>query len=186
MSKISMNNNQIIAKLNSDTDFAINFIIDNNPDAVQSNLTSFGIDLPNNPTKATLKGVINQLIDEGRGQQVIEALTVPYLNETTNYTGGILSSLEQVQAQSQGDTPIPKSATALAVLGALSTIGGGILNIVGTEKQIDLQNEQQETLEQARLLEQQKKVFGLPVLVFVALLVMVGVVLIFAIRKGTK
>ena len=84
----TMNSNQIVSKLQNDWSFGVNFIIDNNPNGVQSNLTSLGVDLPDNPTKATLRSVINQLIEEGRGSAIVESLSVPYINESPNSPGG--------------------------------------------------------------------------------------------------
>ena len=41
---------EIVDLLNSDFEFAVNFIIDNNPSAVESNISSLSIPLPQNPS----------------------------------------------------------------------------------------------------------------------------------------
>ena len=192
-----MNNNEIVAKLNSDWRFGVNFIIDNNPDGVQANLTSIGLDIPDNPTKQVLREFVNQLIQEGKGQQAIEVLTTPYENNTNNYTGGLEPVLKRLnpqttapplpqvaQARSTNGDPEDRSAIALAVIGLVGTIGGGILANAGKKQQLEIEAERQETLRLQQEMMQSKKVLGLPQNVFFALLGLVAVVLIVvAIRK---
>ena len=192
-----MNNNEIVAKLNSDWRFGVNFIIDNNPDGVQANLTSIGLDIPDNPTKLVLRQFVNQLIEEGKGQQAIEVLTTPYQDNTKNYTGGLEPTLKRLQgtsnapdltqvaqARSTGGNPEDRSATALAIIGLIGTIGGGILSNAGQKQQLELEAERQETLRLQQEMMASKKVLGLPQNVFFALLGLVAVVLIVvAIRK---
>ena len=46
----AMTSTQIIDLLNTDLEFGINFIIDNNPQAVESNISALSIPLPQNPS----------------------------------------------------------------------------------------------------------------------------------------
>ena len=192
-----MNNNEIVAKLNSDWRFGVNFIIDNNPDGVQANLTSIGLDIPDNPTKLVLRQFVNQLIKEGKGQQAIEVLTTPYRNDTTNYTGNFEATFKRLnpqttappltqvaQARSTGGDAEQRSAIALAVITLVGTIGGGILSNAGKKQQLEIERERQENLRLQQEMMASKKVLGLPQNVFYALLGLVAVVLIVvAIRK---
>ena len=59
-----MTNAQIWAQVNNDPNFAINFIIDNNPAAVESNITGEGISLPANPSNAQIRGEIDALMNQ--------------------------------------------------------------------------------------------------------------------------
>ena len=184
----TMNSNQIVSKLQNDWSFGVNFIIDNNPNGVQSNLTSLGVDLPDNPTKATLRSVINQLIEEGRGSAIVESLSVPYINESPNYTGGFKDTFRQFREQQIADSPTPVApqsrSVGIVIAQVFGNIASGVLGVVSTDKQIELENERQETLESQLQLQQKNQVLGLPQNVFYGILALIGlIVVIVAMRK---
>ena len=93
-----MTSSQIWAKLQTDPQFAINFIIDNNPAAVEGNLTGQGVSLPANPSNAQLRGEIDALmlqINDGIDNTDLisnDILAVPYVDTNPNYTGGMVSN----------------------------------------------------------------------------------------------
>ena len=81
-STTGLTNQQIVDLLNNDTEFGINFIIDNNPSAVESNISALSLPLPQNPSNLQLKEVIDDLVDSSvenqNAQQDIEyILSVP-------------------------------------------------------------------------------------------------------------
>ena len=73
--------NEIIANLGN-TEFAINFIIDNNPSGVEANITGFSIPLPQDPSNLQLREVIDDLLNDSDNDQapqmIADILDVPY------------------------------------------------------------------------------------------------------------
>lgn len=181
----SLTNAQILSKLQSDYEFGINFIIDNNPQGVEANLNANNFTLQPNPTKSQLKAKIDEIIQLGQGELAIEILQVPYLNQSSNYTGNLEEPLKQL-AKSNGQ-PQPR-ALGIAIITLVTTIGGGILAIKGQQAQqenLELQNEIAQTeLELERERQRSELVLGLPKGVFYGLIGLIALVfIIIAIRK---
>ena len=181
----SLTNAEILSKLQSDYEFGVNFIIDNNPQGVEANLNANNFTLQPNPTKSQLKAKIDEIIQLGQGELAIEILQVPYLNQNSNYTGNLEEPLKQL-ARSNGQ-PQPR-ALGIAIITLITTIGGGILAIKGSQAQQELaetQLEQQQVLAQMQQQEiEANKVLGLPKSVFYGLIGLIGLVfVIIALRK---
>lgn len=181
----SLTNAEILSKLQSDYEFGINFIIDNNPQGIEANLNANNFTLQPNPTKSQLKAKIDEIIQLGQGELAIEILQVPYLNQNSNYTGNLEEPLKQL-AKSNGQ-PQPR-ALGIAIITLVTTIGGGILAIKGQQAQqenLQLQNEIAQTqLELERERQESEQVLGLPKGVFYGLIGLIALVfIIIAIRK---
>lgn len=181
----SLTNAEILSQLQSDYEFGINFIIDNNPQGVEANLNANNFTLQPNPTKSQLKAKIDEIIQLGQGELAIEILQVPYLNQNSNYTGNLEEPLNQL-ARSNGQ-PQPR-ALGIAIITLITTIGGGILAIKGQQAQqenLQLQSEIAQTqLELERERQESEQVLGLPKGVFYGLIGLIALVfIIIAIRK---
>jgi hypothetical protein len=179
---------EITDLLNSDFEFGINFIIDNNPSAVESNISSLSIPLPQNPSHLQLREVIDSILQNGEDPNAIakftEILSVPYLNDTPNYTAGFVDYL--------GDKmpPSPSNASVtVAVIGAIAGIVGVAGNIWSGYKQEDIAEIQQQMLADQYAHEIDKiertKILGIPQTIFIAIIVfiMFVVFLLFLSRK---
>lgn len=179
---------EITDLLNSDFEFGINFIIDNNPSAVESNISSLSIPLPQNPSHLQLREVIDSILQNGEDPEAIakftEILSVPYLNDTPNYTAGFVDYL--------GDKmpPSPSNASVtVAVIGAIAGIVGVAGNIWSGYKQEDIAEIQQQMLADQYAHEIDKiertKILGIPQTIFIAIIVfiMFVVFLLFLSRK---
>ena len=96
----NMTTNQIIDLLATDFDFGINFIIDNNPQAVESNISALSIPLPENPSNLQLREVIDTLLQDGSDEmapeKVEQIVMVPYIDTQTNYTGQLGQEIAQL------------------------------------------------------------------------------------------
>tara|TARA_R100001594_G_scaffold135809_2_gene177785 strand:- start:412 stop:996 length:585 start_codon:yes stop_codon:yes gene_type:complete len=174
----ALTSQQIIDLLNSDFEFGINFIIDNNPQAIESNISSLSIPLPQNPSNLQMREVIDTLLQDGTNdqavQQITEILDVQYIDTAPNYTGGFANYLH-----SQKDP----SATGMVESGGIvvANVIGNILNAVGSVwsayKQEDILELQQEMMLQQQQFELEKiektKVLGIPQAVFIAIIVFV-------------
>lgn len=183
-----MTSQEIIDLLNSDFEFGVNFIIDNNPSAVESNISSLSIPLPQNPSNLQLREVIDSLLQDGENQnavqQIQEILTVPYLDNAPNYTAGF--------SQYLGDRmpPAPNNASVtVAVIGAIAGLVGVAGNIWSGSQQKDLAEIQQEMMQEQYAYEldriERTKILGIPQTVFIAVIVfiMFVVFLLFLTRK---
>ena len=179
---------EIIDLLNSDFEFGVNFIIDNNPSAVESNISSLSIPLPQNPSHLQLREVLDSILQDGEDPDAIakftEILSVPYLDETPNYTAGFINYL--------GDRmpPAPNNASVtVAVIGAIAGIVGVAGNIWSGYKQEDIAEIQQQMLADQYAHEIDKiertKILGIPQTIFIAIIVfiMFVVFLLFLSRK---
>ena len=179
---------EIIDLLNSDFEFGVNFIIDNNPSAVESNISSLSIPLPQNPSHLQLREVLDSILQDGEDPDAIakftEILSVPYLDETPNYTAGFINYL--------GDRmpPAPNNASVtVAVIGAIAGIVGVAGNIWSGYKQEDIAEIQQQMLNDQYAHEIDKiertKILGIPQTIFIAIIVfiMFVVFLLFLSRK---
>ena len=179
---------EIIDLLNSDFEFGVNFIIDNNPSAVESNISSLSIPLPQNPSHLQLREVIDSILQDGEDPDAMdkftEILSVPYLDDTPNYTAGFINYL--------GDRmpPSPSNASVtVAVIGAIAGIVGVAGNIWSGYKQEDIAEIQQQMLADQYAHEIDKiertKILGIPQTIFIAIIVfiMFVVFLLFLSRK---
>ena len=167
---------EIINLLNSDVEFGINFIIDNNPSAVESNISSLSIPLPQNPSNLQMREVIDALMQDGEDPDAVdkigEILQVPYIDNAPNYTAGFGTYLESKMP------PAPSGASVgVAVVTAISGVLSGVANIWGAYKQEDLLEIQQQMQQDAIAFELEKiertKILGIPQTVFIAVIVFV-------------
>ena len=184
-----INSQQIIDLLNSDFEFGVNFIIDNNPQAIESNISSLSIPLPQNPSNLQMREVVDILLQDGANENAVdqfkEILSVPYLDGAGNYTGGFANYLQANQPPSNMN-----ASTGLVV----ANIIGGIINVAGTiwngYKQEDILELQQEMMNEQYAYELDKiertKILGIPQAVFIAVIVFVMFVVLILFLSNKK
>tara|TARA_R100000664_G_scaffold31135_2_gene44414 strand:- start:51 stop:635 length:585 start_codon:yes stop_codon:yes gene_type:complete len=171
----NMNTNQIIHLLETDFDFGINFIIDNNPQAVESNISALSIPLPENPSNQQLREVIDTLLQDGSDEmapeKVEQIVMVPYIDTQSNYTGQLGQEIAQLM-------PPPENGAAQSSgiwVALTNTIVQGISNIWGGYQQLQSQELQQQMLEDQYQYELQQiektKILGIPQSVFIAVII---------------
>jgi len=159
-----------LGRLNSDPNFAVDFIIDNNPEEVQAHLS--GLNLlsvaPQNVTVDVLRSDVRNISD---GETLQEVLTVPYVNSNSNYTGGLESELTIPPGGQQ-----KAAGVGVAIITGITTLGAGIANFFVSQNQAEIsQNDAQQALLDAQLqaeLARQEaeagKTFGIPTSAFIA------------------
>tara|TARA_R100000655_G_scaffold63740_1_gene102257 strand:- start:1140 stop:1721 length:582 start_codon:yes stop_codon:yes gene_type:complete len=171
----NMTTNQIIDLLATDFDFGINFIIDNNPQAVESNISALSIPLPENPSNLQLREVIDTLLQDGSDEmapeKVEQIVMVPYIDTQTNYTGQLGQEIAQLMPPAEDG-----SAQSSGVWVALTnTIVQGISNIWGGYQSLQAQELQNQMLEDQYHFELQQlektKILGIPQAVFIAVII---------------
>lgn len=188
-----MTSAQIWAKLKNDPNFAINFIIDNNPAAVESNLTGQGVSLPANPSNAQIRAEIDAMmmqIKEGVDNTDLIAndiLYVPYVDTNPNYTGGMVNNPDFMQAVNNSRASNPNESAGIwvgVITGITNAVGGIIQGIQGKQIQ-QMQNEALlAQLEYDRDRFESGKVFGIPMMVVLAMIGFLAFVSYLAYKKG--
>ncbi len=177
---MNLTNEQILENVANNGDFGINFIIDNNPNAVSENLTSYGVELPNNPSNQTIREVLDELMITAPESDIQDILNVPYLDDANNYTGGLQAQIECP------NPPCSRSLTvALAIISAVATLGVAVAGVVRSKKEketAEIYAEQQAQLlaEQQRL-DAENKILGInksTFYVIVGLLALVMVIVV--------
>ena len=180
---------EIIDLLNSDFEFAVNFIIDNNPSAVESNISSLSIPLPQNPSNLQIREVLDSLLQDGEDPNAVEKFTeilsVPYIDTAPNYTAGFGQYIESKMP------PAPNNASVtIAVITAVAGIVGVAGNIWQGYKQEDIAEIQQQMQEDAIAFELEKlertKILGIPQAVFIAVIVFVMFVVLIIFLSNRK
>lgn len=176
VSTTGLTNTQIIELLNQDTDFGINFVIDNNPSAVEGNISALSLPLPQKPSNLQIREVIDDLINSSaenpNAQEDIEyILLVPYDDTANNYTGGFASYFSSLQS----NNPNPNASVWLAVANVVGGIFNGVAGLITSKRQVEMLEMQQE-MQQAQIqfeLEkiERTRVLGLPQSVFIAILI---------------
>ena len=173
----TLNPDQIIDLIQNDPEFAINFIIDNNPSAVESNISSLSIALPQNPSNLQLREVIDDLLNDSENEDapstIDEILDVPYLESVDGYTGNLTDELQELGEANGTIIDNPNATGGLIVgaiagiLGAVGQVWGGILNNKALALQQQIINDEQE--HELDMLEK-TKVFGIPQTIVLAIL----------------
>ena len=118
-------------------------------------------------------------------------LSVPYIDENPNYTGGYQDALEvpahlkNAESNTQAEN---KTGIGVQIVNGILTVAGNYLNFLTTQEQSEQlasqQAFQQEMAQFQADQENQRKVLGFPPQVFLALLgAMVLIVVIVAVKK---
>lgn len=174
-----------VATLNSDPNLAVDFIIDNNPEEVQAQLSGLNL-LSVAPQNATVDAIKSDVRRIGDVDTLQEVLTVPYINENPNYTGGYESELTNPpfgvngQAKSQNNQ-------GFTLINGITNLGTAIANIFVTQNQQDTAeivagSQLDQALINQEIIDAQieaGKTFGIPTSAFIA--IVGGMVALFAI-----
>jgi|LUMR01.1.fsa_nt_gb hypothetical protein len=179
-------NQQIYQNLTTDGEYAINFIIDNNPLAVAENLTAYGVELPANPSNASIRQTLDQLMITAPESDVMDILDVPYLEDAPNYTGGMSETIDCPDPTQPCQRLAP--IIVAAIIGAVATTGAVVANSIRSKKEREAaaQLAAQEAALQQQLIDAQEQRGGMnktTLYVLAGLMVLVGIVVVIAKRK---
>jgi hypothetical protein len=177
---MSQVNPMVVDQLRSDPDFAVDFIVDNNPEEVLAHLT--GLNLlpvaPQEATRATVKTTLRTISDE---ETLREVLSVPYVNEQSNYTGGYEKALTvppNAKAVGAG-LAVVNGILALgqSVAGAFTAQANAEANIAASEAATLMQQQQ---LDAEAAEREANKVAGIPLTAFLAIVGSVVAIILIA------
>ena len=167
----------------------VNFILDNNPAGVQSQMDSIGL-LPSsmpNPSKGDMKAIINDLVVLGTdeaSETFKYVLEVEYDNGATNYTGGFMEALEMgIQNKS---VMMAKDGEGSAWMGIVNGVLGVANGVFGWLIAQETTETTANIAEANRYDAMRNTVFGIPREVVIAMVVVIGVVAVVLIFKTGK
>lgn len=179
-----MEKREILQRLNTDLNFAVQFMIDNNPNEIASRYETIMGKRANSKTQ--LYDDIIQLISQ-RNPKGFEITSVPYINGVSNYTGGLeadimntapnFSSGQQNKAINWGNV--------FTTIGAIGTALGGTMTAQNSGSQYDpyaLQRQMEEERRRQEEEEKRKRRTTAVVLISVGLLI-TGLIIFFAFGK---
>ena len=174
-----------VAMLNSDPNLAVDFIIDNNPEEVQAQLSGLNL-LSVAPQNATVDAIKSDVRRIGDVDTLQEVLTVPYINENPNYTGGYESVLTNPPFGVNGQAK-SQSGVGLQVINGITALGTAIANVFVSQNQEDTAqivagSQYEQALINQEIVNAQieaGKTFGIPTSAFIA--IVGGMVALFAI-----
>lgn len=184
-----MQGNQLVFdQLQSDPNFVVDFVVDNNPEEVLARLTGLNLlpVVPQEATKKNLKAAIRQIGDAEALREVIE---VPYINAASNYTGGLEDLFQNRALQKSGNGG---QGVGLNLTSGILNVGSSIVGFLTSRNQL-AQTQLQSEMSQAQLDAQQQlqqeqldfeaqqaeanKVLGIPLNAFIAVVGAVAVIL---------
>lgn len=146
---MELSKEEIIFKLNTDANYLIRFIIDNNENAVVQNMKANGAKLPVNYLKEDILESIYANLDAGNAASVVTWLDVPYeASSTAQYTEGLgdyfrseFRTLKSHADESEVDTSTGSTfgTLLLGVIGQVAGMfsGGGIFGTTPTDSHVD-------------------------------------------------
>ena len=182
---VTMTPAEIIQNIQNDPEYAINFIIDNNPSAVESNISGLSIPLPQDPSNLQMREVIDDLLNDSENtnapETINEILEVPYIDSNSNYTGNLSDELQQLGIENGTLVNNPNASGGIIVgaiagiLGAVGNVWSGILNNKALDKQQEMIDDQQQ--HELEMLEK-TKVFGIPQTIILAFLGFFAIIMI--------
>jgi hypothetical protein len=155
---VEMTRDQVIDLLNTSTDFAIDFILWNNPDelyAMYESITHQPI-----PSDQDLKDYLIKGIDD-RNESVIQMLNIPYISNVSNWTAGFDSYfLGDMNFMDPNNGPTQRSinwGNFLGAIGAIGTALGSAINTNNLPPPVPLTPEQQLAAAEAAAKAQKEK-----------------------------
>lgn len=178
-----MTREQVISGLRSSPFFWIEFILDNNREAVTSALSGIGY-LPASPDTVTRSMLFNTLVNLP-DDKLKESLEVPYNNEALNYTGGFEEDLKEGFYLEDGTRAVEAVLIAGIIEGVVN-LGGSFFTWKASEEQANIAQAQQQTALLMAQAEKDRRILGMPPLVFAVFAIVVGAVIITAIVVISK
>jgi hypothetical protein len=179
-------NSMVLDQFRSDPRFVVDFIVDNNPSEVQARLSGLNL-LDGYPQEDSRESLLSDIYSIDEAGTIQEVLSVPYINENGNYTGGYEQQLS-VQGSAIGGEA--KGTGWVAIMDGVFELGAGISNAIASGNAVEIaeiQAEQQQELLAWESAEAEKsKIFGFPPQVFMAIIGAVVVISVFALISMRK
>lgn len=166
--------------LETDPISAVKFVIDNNPAGVQSQLDSVGLLPPTNPnpSKSDLFDAVMAITaeDTPENRDMFDyVLGVDYIDEATNYTGGLRKELEGNSAQ--------KSGVGLIIFEGIIKLGEQVFGYLSLQEQSEIAAANAAA---AQAYADATTTLGIPNNVFIAIVAVLGLIIIFTLIRARR
>lgn len=166
--------------LENDPVKAVKFVIDNNPAGVQSQLDSVGLLPPTNPnpTKAELYNAVASITKEDtkENRDMFQyVLGVDYIDEATNYTGGLRKELEGGEGE--------KSGVGLIIFEGIIRLGEQVFGYLSLQEQSEIAAANAAA---AEAYADATTTLGIPNNVFIAIVAVLGLVIVFTLIRARR
>jgi hypothetical protein len=172
MAEKILTDEEIIDNLNKDSNFGIQFIIQNQPNLVIDRLKEAGYDKADTPVRAY--ELLTDLYKVDRDKVLTLLNNIPYNNEAENYTGGFDSVFVNVQPRTTEEGGINWGGVLSGIGGLFtgvgSVLGGSTMTTTQQQQQLLFQQQQQREFERQR---RQRNAVTIGVIAFVVLIVIV-------------
>lgn len=184
-----MTKQQTIEQLSQSPEAIVNFVIDNNPAGVQSQMDSVGLLPPelSEPTKAQMKEIVMGLTrnNTAENREMFNyVLAADYVDENTNYTGGMRQSLEGgIPSNYPGLSQEKAAGTGLIILDGIFSLADTVFGWLAGREAADVA-EANAAAAEAYL--EATTIAGIPQNVFIAIIATLGVIIIIALLRGTR
>lgn len=170
----------------------VDFIINNNPAGVQSNLDTLGLlpsDLPN-PTRAQLKEAVMDLVTIG-GQKAEDTfkfvLAVDYDSENTDGTGNLRDELESgiygVMPGMEGEQSDSRGSVWVVLIDGVFEVANSVFGWLSLQEQSDITAN---IADASQYDYQRNTLFGIPKEIVLALIAVIGIIALVALLKPKK
>lgn len=182
----TMSREEILSRLASDLPFAVDFMLDNNWSEIQSNYEIL------TGRRVRLKSVMHDIILNGieqHNQNVIQAISVPYINERNNWTGGFgqfIGDISEITDPSQMQQRGVNWGNVFSAIGAIGTALGGSMNAQQQGQVYDPYLQQQQAMEQLRRQrEEEERKRKTTIGIVIGVFALIGtLIIIFAVTSG--
>lgn len=179
---------QTIEQLSQSPEAIVNFVIDNNPAAVQAQMDSVGLlpsDVPE-PSKSQLKAYVMNLTKNPTEENMTMfkyVLGVDYVDEATNYTGGLRQDLEDGLPANYPGSEVKSGGSGLIIIDGIFSLANNVFEYLAGRNAADIA-EANAAAAEAYL--QATTVAGIPKNVFIAIILTLGFIIIIALLRGTR
>lgn len=113
-----MTNADLKAQLMADPNAAINYIVNNNPDAVVDRLRGYGFNVAK---WEDIGAALNEMLERGEKQKFIDVLNVPFITENADPSDVLAVKDAAIALNAQAGTNVAKSMDVAALFGGLAT-----------------------------------------------------------------
>lgn len=165
----------------------IRFIVDNNPAAVQANLSGLGLlsGVPQDLSNDDIYDQVVELYDSDQDDFVRQVLEVPYIDAPGTgigeYTGGYREELEAGQTidiiDSNDREPIT-AAALVALIGGITSLGAGFFGWKASQEQSEAAQSQVDAALIYQQASESRKILGLDPIAFSAIVVVLAAIVI--------
>lgn len=162
----------------------VRFIIDNNPAAVQANLSGLGllVGFPQNLSPDDIYSQVIELYESNQDDFVSQALSVPYIDNpgpgVGEYTSGLRRELEEGYTIDLNPSYRIPAAALVALIGGITSLGAGFFGWKTSQQQAEAAQTQVDAALIYQQTSEDRKILGLDPIAFSAVVVVLAAIVV--------